>query len=135
MKLEVGKFYTVRNPESTGIVKVRVDAIREDIDNRSCSAACTEFHSDGDVEAAEYASNGCYWIDDINAEDLVAEYVEPKPTKVITLYRRKWVRNITGGAYMTEALWYTTKNDFDIAYRDYTVSDEWEITTLEIPEE
>lgn len=55
--LEVGKYYTVRDPEWTGIVKVRVDAIRKDITDDGAVAA-TDFYIDGSVRPANYTLDG-----------------------------------------------------------------------------
>lgn len=76
--LEVGKYYTVRDPEEAGVIKVRVDAIREDISDPLYAVSTTTFYVDGRIVSDTCALDG-RWSYDIISEprDLVAEYEEP----------------------------------------------------------
>lgn len=73
--LEVGKFYTVRDPKYKDIRRVRIDAIREDIDDPDHRVAATIFYGDGRTTSSTYALGG-RWMSDRLSEpsDLVAEY-------------------------------------------------------------
>lgn len=78
MKLEVGKKYVVRDPKFTGIKWVRVDAIREELEDRGFGVVVTVHHMDGDYCSSTRYPDGKYYSSEECHGDLVAGYKEPE---------------------------------------------------------
>jgi|GEM_PF-3120756 len=77
MKLEVGKFYRVRNPKTVDIIKVRIDGICEDRSHTHTQVNLTFFYENGKRVAGNCRLDG-KWCDAVESNlDLVEEYHEP----------------------------------------------------------
>jgi len=113
MKLEVGKYYKVRDPKATGVIKVRIDNISTDRTNKDEHVTTTLFKEDGTMPLASCSIEGKWYGTKESSLDLVEEYHEPpKSVWDLNISDSYYVLCDTGGT--TYVTWFNVKGDKDI---------------------